>query len=100
MRITIHAAAQAELMAAIDWYELKEPGLGQEFAVEVVDALDRICEYPRAWPVVDGEVRRCLTNRFPFGILYAVKDDDLIVLAVMHGHREPGYWRDRRQLGE
>lgn len=49
-----------------------------------------------AWHILEGEIRRCLTNRFPFGILYSVEADRVLILAVMHLHRDPGYWRERR----
>jgi len=46
-----------------------EPGLGQEFAVEVHLPVNRAVAYPRAWMVLEGEVRRALVRRFPYGVL-------------------------------
>ncbi len=96
MTLKILAAAQAELMAAIDRYDAEKPGLGKEFAVEILESLDRIHDFPLAWPVFEEDIRRCLTDRFPYGILYAIEGETILVIAVMHQHREPGYWRDRQ----
>ncbi len=96
MTFSFHPEAESEFFAAIDYYEECELGLGQAFAAEANLAIQHVLEYPSAWPVLEGDVRRCLTGRFPYGILYAVEPDCVFVLAVMHLRREPGYWRSRR----
>jgi toxin ParE1/3/4 len=53
-------------------------------------------EVESAWPILEGDVRRCLVNRFPYGVLYSVESDRVYVLALMHLHRRPGYWKDRQ----
>ena len=95
MNATFHAEAEDEFRQAIEHYEALDAGLGQAFAVEVLAALDRACAHPQAWPIVNTEIRRCQTQRFPFGVLYALDGDHLLVLAVMHLHRHPDYWRHR-----
>ena len=100
MNFSFHPEAEADLFGAADWYEAQEPGLGRSFALEVTSALLRILDFPDAWPGLDGEIRRCLVHRFPFGILYVVEQNDVFVLAVMHLHREPGHWKDRRSEGD
>lgn len=89
------AAAEAEFEESVVFYESREPNLGIEFILEVHDAIDRILEHPTAWPEIETEVRRCLVGRFPFGILYALESDEVLILAVMHLHRDPNSWRDR-----
>ena len=91
-----HPDAEAELNAAINYYETCKIDLGLEFAGEVYKTIQRILEYPTAWPKLDGDIRRCLTNRFPFGIIYYQKDNKIIILAVMQLQREPNYWRSRK----
>lgn len=57
--------------------------------------MDRVARNPEAWhPLGDG-VRRCRLSRFPYGLIYAIDKDDIVVLAVAHLHRRPDYWRDR-----
>lgn len=95
MSFRLHPDAEDELSEAIRYYEDVEPGLGQDFAVEIYSAVKRAIANPRAWTVLDGEVRRSLVRRFPYGVLYAEDDGGILVVAVMHLHREPGYWKGR-----
>ncbi|MBN1362814.1 MAG: type II toxin-antitoxin system RelE/ParE family toxin [Sedimentisphaerales bacterium] len=95
MIYSFHPEAEEEFLRAIDYYERREKDLGLDFAIEVHAAIDRAAALPNAWPVVEGDIRRCQTQRFPYGVLYTQEPDGLFVLAVMHLHREPGYWRHR-----
>ncbi len=67
----------------------------QAFINAVEDAIFRIVESPNRWAVVDEDIRRCLTRKFPYGILYTIEDDYILIVAVMHCSREPGYWKAR-----
>jgi plasmid stabilization system protein ParE len=96
MTFGFHPEAEAELIEAVAFYERAEPSLGEEFSLEVRAAMRNALSYPNAWPVLEGDVRRCLVNRFPYGILYSVEPDRIFVLAMMHLHRRPGYWKERR----
>ena len=95
MTFSFHPGAEKELLEAIDYYESYEVGLGHDFAIEVYAAIERAVSYPKAWPIVEGEVRRAQTRRFPYGILYAKAVEGILILAVMHLHRDPEYWKDR-----
>lgn len=95
MSFRFHPDAEAEFLAAVDWYEERSAGLGADFAAEIHDAIQRAVAMPLAWPSLDGEIRRVLANRFPYGVLYARRDGSILVLAVMHLRRRPGYWQDR-----
>ena len=95
MTYSFHPEAEAEFNGAIDYYEAREAGLGCDFAVEAYSAIQRIVAYPRSWPVLEGEVRRCQTNRFPYGVLYAVEENRVFIVAVMHLRRDPDYWKHR-----
>lgn len=95
MTFDFHPEAEAELMEAMDFYEGVQRSLGEEFSLEVFAAIRSILSYPNAWPVLEADIRRCLVHRFPYGILYSVESNRIHVLAVMHLHRRPGYWKDR-----
>ena len=95
MSYSFHPEAENEFLKAIDYYEDREEGLGFDFAVEVYSTIDRAGRHPKAWPVLEGEVRRCQTKRFPYGILYSEETQEIFVLAVMHLHRDPDYWKHR-----
>jgi len=96
MNFFFHHEAEDEFNKAVDYYEDIEPGLGYDFALEVYSTIKRSVEFPKAWTVLEGDVRRCLVRRFPYGVLYSEKQDGLFIVAVMNLHREPGYWQERR----
>lgn len=98
MKVRFLETAELELDDAILWYESQVPRLGDAFLVEVLSAATRIAQYPEAWQLLDEGIRRCRLSRFPFGLVYAISGTDILVLAVAHLHREPGYWRDRVKL--
>ena len=95
MTFSFHPEADTELFEAINYYEECEAGLGRDFSLEVYSAIKNILDYTGAWPVLEDDIRRCLTNRFPFGILYTIEEDHIFILAVMHLHRSPDYWKHR-----
>lgn len=95
MKFRFHPDADAEFLAAIDWYEDRAVGLGADFAVEIQAGIQRAVAMPEAWPRMGGDVRRVLIRRFPYGVVYALREEGLLVLAVMHLRRSPGYWRER-----
>lgn len=96
MSFRLHPEAERELDEAVQYYEDIEPRLGYDLSVEVYSAIQRAVAYPRAWPVLDGEVRRALVRRFPYGVLYSEEQGTVLVIAVMNLHRAPGYWKGRR----
>jgi hypothetical protein len=96
MILGFHPEADEEFQGAIEYYEVCQRGLGEEFYLEIHATIDRILSYPQTWPVLDGEIRRCLVHRFPYGVLYSVQPEGILVLAVMHLRREPGYWKVRK----
>jgi hypothetical protein len=95
MRFWFHPEAEIEFNAAIDYFEEIETGLAYDFAVEVYSTIERVILTPSAWPILDGEVRRCLVNRFPYGVLYSEEREGIWIVAVMHLHRSPDYWKQR-----
>lgn len=95
MKIRILSCAEQELVDAIDYYNEQFPGLGFEFAAEVKSTLFRIVSFPNAWPLFSQRTRRCVTNRFPYGVLYQIRADHILVTAIMHLKRDPKKWQDR-----
>jgi toxin ParE1/3/4 len=96
--IRFEPEAREELLAAIDWYEAREVGLGRRFLLNVRDAVGSIRETPEAWPLVARAVagaRRKLLDSFPYSVVFIVLPAEIRVIAVAHGHRRPGYWRKR-----
>ena len=87
--------AEREIAQAAQYYNSKVPNLGTEFLREVKYAVKRLEADPEVAQAVRGDVRRWLIRRFPFGILYRVDPEEIIILAVMHLARQPDYWRGR-----
>jgi toxin ParE1/3/4 len=92
-----HHQATKELDEALAWYEQRRLGLGREFQFAVEDAVRRICENPQAGPQY-GTTRfhYFLVRRFPYVVFYSEDADAIRVMAVAHGRRRPGYWKNRR----
>jgi hypothetical protein len=92
---SFHPRADAEFNEAVRYYEDCQAGLGLEFAEEVYAAIRRVSEYPDAWSAMSLHTRRCLVNRFPYGVIFRVKSGALHIMAIANLHRQPDYWRDR-----
>lgn len=84
MNFRFDPEAEAELNDAVDYYEEAQEHLGLEFAQEVYSTIQRIIDFPSAWQPMTKATRRCLTNRFPFGIIYMTREDEIVIVAVMH----------------
>ncbi len=95
--VEFHPAARAELIQSAQYYQTQNPGLGRRFALAVRDAVHRIQEYPQLCPTPENHIRRCRVLRFPYGVVYRAKPERTEVLAVMHLHRQPGYWKSRTE---
>ena len=96
MRFEFHPEAETDFLEAIGYYEGCEVGLGEDFSLEIHSGVQNILSYPTTWPILEGDVRRYLTNRFPYAVLYSVEPDCIYILAIMHLHRHPDYWKHRR----
>jgi len=83
------------MLEAAQYYESQTRGLGHEFLGEVQRTVARIIENPRLGQIVREGIRRRLVPKFPFGILYRIDPDEIVIIAVMHLRRRPGYWADR-----
>ena len=95
MVVKFLAPAQAELAEVVAYYNSQKPELGSQFAEEIRRTIERVIHYPKAWTPLSKRTRRCRTNKFPYGVIYQVRVDVLLIVAVMHLHREPQTWKSR-----
>jgi len=95
MKYSFHPSAKIELEETINYYEECLPGLGGKFAKEVYSTIHRIIQYPELWSKLSKNTRRCLMNRFPYGVIYQILDKEVLIIALMHLKREPRYWKNR-----
>jgi toxin ParE1/3/4 len=94
-RIEFHPEAQDEFISAAQFYERQTEGLGLDFITTVQRTYERLLESPASGPPFGRRLRRLLVPKFPFGLLYRVEPERIYIIAVMHLHRQPGYWRSR-----
>jgi plasmid stabilization system protein ParE len=90
--------AQIEFEEAVNYYNRQREHLGDEFAAEVLNAINRIVTHPEAWTRLSNRTRRCRTNRFPYSVIYQIRGDKILVVALAHSKRKPKYWRDRLKM--
>jgi toxin ParE1/3/4 len=95
MRYEFHPEALQEFEEAARYYAGRQPGLELRFIECVESALRQISEAPTRWRPFVEDVRRCLVRVFPYAVLYSIESDYVLIIAVMHCSREPGYWRHR-----
>jgi hypothetical protein len=93
--VGFHPAARRELLAAADFCELENPGLGGGFLNEVELARGLVIDHPKASPAVLGQVRKRLVARFPYSVCYPVREGGIHVSASAHHSRRPFYWQRR-----
>ena len=90
-----HPEALEEVEEAAVFYEDRQPGLGNRFMEALEDMISRMRRNPLLYRKIDGEIRKCRLLRFPYGIIYRVKNGNIEIIAVMHLKRRPGYWKSR-----
>lgn len=95
MKVRFLKPAQFEVDDTVAWYNSQSRGLGIQFLDDIDRAIRRIAAYPLSSVEIERGLRRCLLSRFPYGIIYGVDSETIIVVAVAHLHREPRYWIDR-----
>jgi plasmid stabilization system protein ParE len=93
--LVINPLAEEDLEEAKVWYEEQRDGLGDVLVDCVHQALEQVQQFPGASPIVFLDLRRKLVRRFPYGIYYRVDDDQITVVAVYHGKRDPRGWQER-----
>jgi toxin ParE1/3/4 len=95
MRYELHPEALAEYEEAARYYAGQQAGLDLRFIVAVESAIGVIMEDPLRRRAFDEDVRRSFTRVFPYGILYTIEPEYVLIVAVAHCSREPGYWKHR-----
>lgn len=89
------AEADAELYQAAMRYESERIGLGDRFLSIVEIAVAKVRERPEAWTQISRLSRRYRLDKFPYALIYQIRPDEIVVISVMHLHRDSQYWRER-----
>jgi toxin ParE1/3/4 len=101
MRLRFLRNAENELTSSAKWYDRQQSGLGSRFVDAVSSSRHRIVADPLTLPRSEHyrgprDIRRCPVDDFPYQLIFEIRPDELVVLAVAHGSRRPGYWARRR----
>ena len=91
----ILAEAEAQVSEAAIWYEQRSKASATKFVSAFRSILEKISDNPLLYQIIDSEIRRAPLAGFPYGLLYAVSDEEIIVLSCFHGRRNPERWRER-----
>lgn len=96
--VRLHPEAECEYLEALGWYRDRSPVVASDFELAVSKAVQAIESAPQRWPSCFGEFKRYTLHRFPFGIVYQEMLSGVVVFAIAHGRRRPGYWKTRAKV--
>lgn len=94
-RIEAEPTVEIDIEAAFEWYQAEQPGLGLEFLNQLRAVYHRILDGPLNYQELRSGIRRVLTKRFPYAIYFAIEDEVVLVVAVLHTARDPAEWQSR-----
>lgn len=100
MNLRLLPEASVEAVAAAIWYEDQKLHLGEEFLNAVEYAITRVREKPNMHPKLEyysgkHDIRRCLTDRFPYAVIFQIRPSEILVVAIAHTRKMPLYWLSR-----
>ena len=94
-RLRVHSRAQEEINEAFDWYFKRSPQAAETFLKEIGTSLAQIASHPQLYSSYTKGTRRRVLSGFPYSVIFQEKNDIILVVAVAHAKRRPGYWRKR-----
>jgi len=93
--LKLKAEVYNDIKIAYDWYESQRIGLGEDFLLTLEESYSKIIRTPKMYQLIYRTVRRKLLRRFPYGLFFVLRGDEVIVIAVMHTKRKPSDWNER-----
>lgn len=94
-RLVLHPEALQEAEDARAWYRERSSAAAERFTAELSDGMAQVTQSPTVWPAFRRGTRRYLLRNFPYSIVFVLKGDSILVLAVAHDKRRAGYWASR-----
>lgn len=94
MKLRVLVAAEREVAAAYAYYESQSEGLGRRMTGEIRGALAGILDFPEAHPIFPPAHRKRNLKKFPYGIIYRIEGDEVILVACFHLRSDPTRWRE------
>jgi len=92
---TFKSQVYSDIQSAYLWYEAQRKGLGEDFLLTLENAFSNISQSPLLYPTVYKNIHRILIRRFPYGIFYLIRDNQLVIIAVLHTRANPSKWKTR-----
>jgi plasmid stabilization system protein ParE len=93
--VLVRPAAATDIEDTFRWYQTQRLGLGDEFREALRSTLDQVAQNPERYPVIHRGTRRALLKRFPYGVFYREFPQVIVIVACMHGRRDPKRWQSR-----
>ena len=97
--LRFHPQAEQEYLTALGWYRERSLIAAINFESAFEQAVERIAEASQRWPIYFNNFRKYTLRQFPFSLVYQEFSSEIVVFAVAHGRRQPGYWMDRVVTG-
>jgi toxin ParE1/3/4 len=94
-RHVFHAEAAEEYAEAAEYYAAVDPQIAGRFYTEIQQLIANVCRSPERYPMFASPIQRHFSTVFPYAIIFRDRGDDVLIIAVMHMKRRPGYWRHR-----
>ena len=95
MNFSFLLEAEKEFLQAVEYYNECQKDLGFDFAREVYKSIDHILSFPHAWSKFSKNTRRCITDRFPYGVIYKITHNEIIIIAIMQMNKHPKHLNKR-----
>ncbi len=94
--VIIQPEAEKDLDEAYEYMEAQQPSLGFDLLEELVYVFEILEKNPFLFQKIDGKKRRTIVQRFGYNVIYIIKGNDVFILAIFHGSRNPKGWKDRK----
>ncbi|MCG3183538.1 MAG: hypothetical protein ICCCNLDF_01642 [Planctomycetes bacterium] len=94
-RAIVHPLFQNDIDEAVVWYEGKSPGLGARFEGQLNACLHKVEERPLSFQAARGSLRQARLDDFPFGVIFEVSEDLLLIYGLFHLARDRSVWESR-----
>jgi plasmid stabilization system protein ParE len=93
--VVLRRTAEDDIGSAFQWYEMQQPGLGDDFLVRLRQSLEGVGRLPESFPLTYRNVRRALVTKYPYVVFFVAETTRVVVLAVLHTSRNPAVWPRR-----
>lgn len=95
--LDFHPLVEADIIDSAEWYARRQPGLDERFLAEVRDQFDALPGSALLYSVRFADIRRVNLATFKHGVFYTITEKAIVVLAVLHGHRDSKAELQRRR---